>query len=315
MFMAAKRARHSNLIGTTAALALPDPASMQKWQKAVWSMRHILAALVAVALSASIARAQGTPPPQPAQASDPDVRLDPLQPDFTLAALPTALRLPENKLAFRVTHRFLRALNQGDAGDLFANFFGLDNGAQIGLELRYGIRPGTQISFHRTSDRSIQLLGQQSVFTERDGHPLGVDVLATFEGTDNLHQQHQSTLGGIVSKRAGRVAVVYVEPLYVINSNPLPKDEVDHNDTFMIGLGARARVMETTYLFVEYTPRVSGYKPGPNQISFGVEKRVGGHLFQINFSDGYGTTFGQVARGGVSYDRWYLGFNISRKFF
>jgi len=103
----------------------------------------------------------------------PDVRLDPLQPDFTLAALPTSLRLPANKLAFRVTHRFLRALNQGDVGDLFANFFGFDNGAQIGLELRYGIRPGTQIVFYRTSDRSIQLLGQQSVLTERDGHPIG----------------------------------------------------------------------------------------------------------------------------------------------
>jgi Membrane bound beta barrel domain (DUF5777) len=281
--------------------------------------RHILAAILVVALFAPAARAQdptaAPPPPQAPQASDPDIRLDPLQPDFTLAALPTALRLPKNKLAFRVTHRFLRALNQGDAGDLFSNFFGFDNGAQIGLELRYGIRPGTQISFYRTSDRTIELLGQQSLLVERDGHPLGLDAIATFEGTDNLKDQHQTALGGIVSKRLGRIGVVYAEPLYVVNSNPFPKDTVDHNDTFMIGLGSRARVLESTYLFVEYTPRVWGYQPGPDQISFGVEKRVGGHLFQINFSDGYGTTLGQIARGGVSYDRWYIGFNISRKFF
>ena len=86
-------------------------------------------------------------------ASDPDVRVDPLQPDFNLAALPTTLRMPEHKLAFRVTHRFTRSLGRGDFGDLLNDFFGFDSGAQIGLELRYGLLPGTQIGIHRTSDR------------------------------------------------------------------------------------------------------------------------------------------------------------------
>ena len=72
---------------------------------------------------------------------DPDVRVDPLQPDFTLAALPTTLRMPMHKLAFRVTHRFTRALGEGDFGDLASDLFGFDGGAQIGLELRYGLRP------------------------------------------------------------------------------------------------------------------------------------------------------------------------------
>ena len=38
-----------------------------------------------------------------------------------------------------------------------------------------------------------------------------------------------------------------------------------------------------------------------------------GHAFQINFSRGLGTTIGQVARGGTE-DDWFIGFNISRKF-
>ena len=46
-----------------------------------------------------------------------------------------------------------------------------------------------------------------------------------------------------------------------------------------------------------------------------IEKRAGGHSFQINFSNGFGTTMAQVARGGVANDNWYFGFNISRKFF
>jgi hypothetical protein len=49
--------------------------------------------------------------------------------------------------------------------------------------------------------------------------------------------------------------------------------------------------------------------------SFALEKRAGGHMFQLNFSNGFGTTMSQLARGGFTNDDWYLGFNISRKFF
>ncbi|MCA1585919.1 MAG: DUF5777 family beta-barrel protein, partial [Acidobacteria bacterium] len=69
------------------------------------------------------------------------------------------------------------------------------------------------------------------------------------------------------------------------------------------------------YVFFEVTPRVAGYDPGVNQVSFGIEKRAGGHLFQLNFSNGIGTTLAQIARGGGNNDDWYIGFNISRKFF
>ena len=47
-------------------------------------------------------------------AQDPDdeqLKLE--EPDFTLISLPTALRLPKYKSAFRVTHRFTRPLGQG----------------------------------------------------------------------------------------------------------------------------------------------------------------------------------------------------------
>jgi Membrane bound beta barrel domain (DUF5777) len=52
-----------------------------------------------------------------------------------------------------------------------------------------------------------------------------------------------------------------------------------------------------------------------NQAAFALEKRAGGHMFQLNFSNSLGTTMGQIARGGARSDDWYLGFNISRKFF
>src|SRR3954451_11559526 len=255
------------------------------------------------------------PPAQPAT-SDPNVRVDPLQPDFNLAALPTTLRLPEHKLAFRVTHRFARPLGRGDFGDLLSDFFGFDSGAQIGLELRYGLRPGTQIGVYRTSDRTIEIFGQQSVLQEKpDGHPLSLDIIATLEGTNNLREQHQSAVGLLVGKKLAKIASVYAEPIYMFNTNSLEPANSSDNNTMMVGLGGRIRIRPTVYLVGEVTPRLGGYDPGVDQGSFGIEVRSGGHLFQINFSDGIGSTLGQLARGGVNSDSWFIGFNISRKFF
>ena len=70
---------------------------------------------------------------------------------------------------------------------------------------------------------------------------------------------------------------------------------------------------------LEVVPRVSGYDPGKHPISFALEKRVGGHAFQLVFSNTFGLTMAQIARGGIEStdgsSNWYLGFNISRKFF
>lgn len=274
----------------------------------------LVSALALVLLLPAAARAQAVPPqaPAPGGGLDPDVRLDPLEPDFNLAALPTTLRMPEGKWAFRVTHRFTRNLGQGDFGDALANLFGLDGGSQVGLEVRYGLRPGTQVGIHRTSDRAIQLFAQQSILSERQGDAFGLDGIATLEGDDNLSEHFQSALGVALSRKVAERAAVYAQPLVVLNANPFDAGDAH---TLLLGLGARVRVRPSMYLTGEYTPRLAGYNPDVDQISFGFESRAGGHLFQLNVSNGFGTTFGQLARGGVEYDQWFLGFNISRKFF
>jgi hypothetical protein len=264
---------------------------------------------LALLLTSAPVLAQAPPP----ATSDPDRRLDPLQPDFNLAALPTTLRVPARRSAFRVTHRFTRPLGRGDLGDLLSDFFGFDSGAQIGLEFRYGLMTGTQLGVHRTSDRTIQIFGQHNLLQQTaDGPPIGLDVIATLEGTNNLRAQKSSALGLVASRKIGRIAAIYAEPILVVNSSPF---DVGDNNTLMIGLGGRVRVRPSLYIVGEVTPRVAGYRPGVEQGSFGIEMRSGGHAFQINFSNGFGTTLGQLARGGVASDAWYIGFNIARKFF
>jgi len=74
-------------------------------------------------------------------------------------------------------------------------------------------------------------------------------------------------------------------------------------------------VLPSTYIVAEVAPRVGGYDPGTTHAAFGIEKRAGGHLFQLTFANNPGTTLANVARGGPSGNNWYLGFNLSRKFY
>jgi hypothetical protein len=126
---------------------------------------------------------------------------------------------------------------------------------------------------------------------------------------------HTGAAASLVSRELGKYGAVYVEPMWVNNSNPASeRARGRQRHVHGQGIGLRLRVRPSVYVVGEYTPR-TGYKPGVNQGSFAIEKRLGGHVFQMNFSNGFGTTLGQVARGGTSNDDWYLGFNISRKFY
>ena len=287
-------------------------------------------ALTLACAAAPAARAQDSTPPPAAGAAattdatsaastaaavqdDDDEDVNVAQPDFTIVGLPTTLRMPKGKFAFRVTHRFGRPLGDGDFGDLASDLFGLDSGGLIGLEVRYGLMKGTQVGVLRTSDRTIQFFGQHQLKAQSASFPVGLAVHLTADGTNNFKDSYSPGVALVVSREIGERAAVYVQPTWVNNTNVLPSELTDDNDTVMIGLGGRVRVSRRAYLVGEVAPRVSGFDPGGTHASVGVEMRAGGHAFQINFSRGLATTMGQIARGG-STDDWFIGFNISRKF-
>ena len=270
--------------------------------------------LLAVMATPALAQTQAPPPAAAAQEDDPDLDPNKAQPDFGLATLATNLRLPRHKMVFRMSHRFGRPLGQGDFSDLLADFFGFDSSALIGLELRYGLIRGGQVGIYRTSDRTIQFFGQYEL-TSQKSFPLGISALVTTEGTDNFSDSYSPAVAGVVSREIGDRGALYIQPAWINNTNPNPAELVDDNSTTVLGLGTRVRIRKSTYLVLEASPRIAGYAPNVTLISFGVEQQAGGHMFQLNFSNGVGTTMANVARGGSSYDDWYIGFNLSRKFY
>jgi len=287
------------------------------------SLRYLIAlSLVLAAARPAAAQGEAPPPPPAAPASvaqggqpDPDLQVVVEEPDFALGALPTTLRMPKGKFAFRLTHRFNRAIASGDVGDFFADFFGFDSSAKIGLELRYGILPGTQATVLRTNDRAIQFLGQHEFIRQDDRRWLTVDALGAVEGADNFSEDFSGSIGAVLSHRFTERGTIYAQPVFVFNSNLATSPADEDENTMFIGVGARWRIHGRTYLVAELAPRVTGYDQGGDHMSFGIEKRAGGHVFQFNVSNSLGTTMRQVARGGPSYDDWFVGFNLSRRFF
>ncbi len=278
----------------------------------------IIAAVVWLAASPLPVMAQAAPePPPPSVVPAPapphdDTAFVAAEPDFTLIALPTALRLPGGKWAFRVAHRFTRSLGQGTFGDLASDLFGLDGSALVGLEVRYGLRPGTQLVVLRTSDRTIQLMAQQSL-VKPDTHAVGVEAVAAVQGLDNLTESYTGTFGVILSHRFGSRGAAYLQPLVVMN--PLPESDTADDVAVLVAVGARVRFGASTYLVGEFAPRLSGASPEEHHAAFALEKRRGGHSFQISVANSFATTLGQVARGYGGSGDWRLGFNISRKFY
>jgi hypothetical protein len=302
-------------------------------------LRFVVPALVLAAVVARPAPAlAGDPPPAngaataapaaaPPPAADDDLEFQPSQPDFTVINLPTTLRLPSHSLAFRVTHRFTRALNQGSFRESLGDAFGLDAGAQIGLELRFAPVRGAQIGVYRTNDKTVQFFASYNLLQQGERVPVGVSLVGDVEGTGNFKDSYSPAIGASISHTFGNHGAIYAVPMWTNNTNALPKDLVDSNNTFVVGLGARLRVAKGLYLAAETSPRAGGFKGGLNQgfstyeknrmlTAFAIEKQVGGHVFQVNVSNGFATTPANVARGtSPGKTNWYLGFNISRKFY
>ena len=267
------------------------------------------------AISSSV-WAQTAPPaavvtaPASSVQDDPGV-LVPAEPDVVVVNLPTAMRMPLFKGNFRLTHRFGGNLRNGSFSEQAGNLFGLDQGAIIGFEYRMGVARDVQAAFYRSSfAKTIQLYGKYDGLRQRGSMPVSVSGLISIEGANNFQEQFAPAVGVVISRLVGTRIAAYVTPMWVANTDA----NDDGSSTAYVGFGGRVRIAGTTYVAAEVAIRAGGYAPDEAAYGFSLEKRAGGHTFSLTFTNTFGTTFAQMARGGAA-NSLYLGFNLSRKFF
>lgn len=289
-------------------------------------------ALLAVAFlaSASLAFAQTPGPDAQPPALDALVLTTPLpkEIDLNLINLPTTLSLKRHRGYFRLTHRFARDLRRGSVDDLASSLFSLDDGAVIGLEYRFAITGNVQAGVTRSMlSKTIQTFAKWDALRQGDSFPVSLSVMGSYEGLNNLRENHQPGVAVTVSRTFGDSLALYATPAFVKNTHAVdaaghtgheavtgvPDEHANHHDTWFTGIGTRVRFCQTGYVVAEFTPRLAGYDPDKGVWGFAIEKRTGGHTLQLNITNSFGTTLGQIARGGSPHDV-YLGFNITRKF-
>jgi hypothetical protein len=286
-------------------------------------LRTLAAAAALLAPSPGLAQTPAPDTPAPVAAR-------PAETDLTLVNLPTTLSLKRHHGYFRLTHRFARDLRRGDFGGLASDLFSLDNGAVIGLEYRYAITGTLHAGVTRSLlSKTIQTFAKWDAVRQGDRRPISISILGSYEGVNNLRQHHQPGVSVTVSRTFGDAIALYATPAFVsgthavdiitghedhIHGTGLEEDENSkYASTWFTGIGARLRFAETGYVVGEYTPRLHGYDPNRGVWGLAIEKRTGGHSLQLNLTNSFATTLGQLARGGSPHDV-YLGFNITRKF-
>ncbi len=255
----------------------------------------------------------------------------PREVDLNLINLPTTLSLQRRRGYFRLTHRFARDLRRGSVSDLASSLFSLDDGAVIGLEYRFAITGNVHAGVTRSMLRkTIQTFARWDAVRQGNARPVSLSVMGSYEGLNNLTDNHQPGIAVTVSRTMGDRIAVYATPAFVQNTQAVDTldghpdhdhglDEIGidkhagYDSTWFAGFGTRLRFSPGGYLVAEFTPRLAGYNPNKGVWGFAIEKRTGGHTLQLNITNSFGTTLGQLARGGSPHDV-YLGFNITRKF-
>jgi len=235
-------------------------------------------------------------------------------------------RMPSGQLDVRISHRF-GMLNSGGY-----NFFGLDQ-SNIHLGLEYGITNWLMIGVGRSEfEKTFDGFAKFSILRQSTGAkemPVSVSVLTSValktlkfpdQTRTNYYTSRLAYVGQVlVARKINEIFSVQLTPSYVHRN--LVATELDPNDIWALGAGARLKVTKRISLNGEYyaiaNPKTYLSQQIYNPLSVGFDIETGGHVFQLFFTNSLGMTEKQFIGGTTG--QWkkgdiHFGFNISRVF-
>lgn len=234
-------------------------------------------------------------------------------------------RMPPGQLDVRISHRF-GTLNSGAY-----NFFGLDQ-ANNHLSLEYGIMKWLMLGVGRGSyEKTFDGFAKFSILRQSKGaHNMPVSLSAVSsialrtlkfpEARNNYYSSRLAYTGQIlIARKISNGLSVQLAPSYVHRN--LVATELDPNDLYAMGAGARIKLTKRTSLNGEYyylvNPKTYLSQKVYDPLSIGFDIETGGHVFQLIFTNSLGMI--EKAFIGETTGTWqagdiHFGFNISRVF-
>ena len=235
-------------------------------------------------------------------------------------------RMQEGQLDVRISHRF-GTLNSGGY-----NFFGLDQ-SNIHLGLEYGITNWLMVGVGRSEiEKTFDGFAKFSILRQSTGAkemPVSVSVVTSIalktqkwpdQTRTNYFTSRLAYVGQVlVARKISQGLSVQLTPAYLHRN--LVSTEMDPNDIFALGAGARLKLTKRVSLNGEYyyiaNPKKNFSTQIYNPLSLGFDIETGGHVFQLFFTNSLGMTEKQFL--GATTGSWkkgdiHFGFNISRVF-
>jgi hypothetical protein len=235
-------------------------------------------------------------------------------------------RMQEGQLDVRISHRF-GTLNSGGY-----NFFGLDQ-SNIHLGLEYGITNWLMIGVGRSEfEKTFDGFAKFSILRQSTGAkdmPVSVSVVTSVglktqkwpdQTRTNYFTSRLAYVGQVlVARKISQGLSIQLTPSFLHRN--LVSTEMDPNDIFAMGAGARLKLTKRISLNGEYyyivNPKSNFSTQIYNPLSLGFDIETGGHVFQLFFTNSLGMTEKQFI--GATTGSWkkgdiHFGFNISRVF-
>jgi len=237
-----------------------------------------------------------------------------------LINLPTPQTTKKGEFLFRISHRFYQEVKSG-----YDSFYGLDGPAVILLSLGYGINEKVMMTLARSKlFKEVELSLNWAIFEQ--GKRLNLPFSATISIGGSWVTQSQpekdifqpenfkfNLLLSLSHQINDRLSFLLV-PAYSSNTNHW---ESPSEGTLALGIGGRYMIFNDFSIIGEWIPVIDGYKDNSDGWGLGIEKKIGGHVFQVFILNSIGLTSDQFIPGGEQRFKngdFRIGFNIFRKF-
>lgn len=232
------------------------------------------------------------------------------------------------------------------------DLLGLDSSSVSSFGVTYGITGRLYANVYRSPIcqpglcKTIELGLGYHLLDEAGRSPIALSAYASVEGDYNFTERYTYNFQAMIGRSMTRYVNLFFSPALHVNSNgndrfkgflasqPLVKKLLLGRNTGSFGFGVNARVRPTTSLLFEYTPRVgfemgqivpdldpatgqlTGFKnKSEAEIAFGIEKRIGRHVFSLTFSNTQATTTARYnsSNQALPPDKFSIGFNLFRR--
>lgn len=272
--------------------------------------------------------------------------------EYHIVNVPTTKPVRKHSLNVHFTHRFQQPFHPID--ETAKDLFGLDSTSVSGLGFTFGITDRLYANVYRSPlcrkgvCKTIEIGLGYHWLDEAGRSPISLSTYASIEGDDNFTETYTYNIQTMVGRSLTRYVNFFFSPAVHINSNGQgrfnihPDESTDpralglrlgqHTGSF--GFGLNGRIRPTVSLLFEYTPRI-GFKMGQvipivneetgeltgfendseAEIGFGVEKRIGRHVFSLTFSNTQATTTARYnsSSGALPPSKFAIGFNLYRR--